>query len=134
MLEPSKSAPDYEAQEKERQRQIKENGGVTDWGKTAEAFDTLDPRHILGATIIGDPNAKHNFGAGSLVESQDNEAKRVRTERRLAEHFMLDDSSSTMHRLRPLAEEMLDAVAWDESKIDLESARKRLASFGFLPR
>lgn len=39
MLEPSKSAPDYEEQERLRQQQIKESGGVTDWGMTAEAVD-----------------------------------------------------------------------------------------------
>lgn len=57
MLEPSKSAPDYEEQEKERQRQIRENNGFTDWGMTAQAVD-MQQSPLATGQIAGGKKAK----------------------------------------------------------------------------
>lgn len=41
MLEPSKSAPNYEEERKRFEQELKDGNGVTSWGVTAQAVDIL---------------------------------------------------------------------------------------------
>lgn len=119
---------------KDRERFLKEqqaNGGYTSDGQQSHVVVDLAKEPHRAGGIVGSADALPGQG-GSLVDPQSNDDKTARLVRKIARGFGLQEANPTLHELVPIATELLEAVNFDESKINVESARGRLKAFGFI--
>lgn len=118
----------------DRDRFLKEqkaNGGYTaDGQRDHTVIDVAKNPEYAGGIVPGP--SPYNEGRGSLSDSQDPGAKVSRVVRAIARGFGLQEANPTLHDMKHIAIEMLEDVGGDESKIEVERARKRLKQSGFI--